>query len=150
MLDRSKTGYEFPPFQVEVEKGRLRLFAKAIGETNPVYFDETLAREAGYRSILMPPTFPFCLGREIPDPTDTLTLLNIDLASVLHGAQKFQFHAGICAGDILYGQKRIMDIYDKKNGALEFVEVKTDFRDREGQLLCEAVQTIIVKRKSPP
>ena len=146
MLDRSKIGYKFSSFQVELEKGRLRLFAKAIGETNPVYFDESAARDAGYRSMLMPPTFPFSLGREIADPTDTLTLLNIDLASVLHGQQKFRYYASICAGDILCGQKQVVDIYDKKNGTLEFVEVKTEFCDQTGELLCEAVQTIIVRR----
>lgn len=145
MLDRTKIGHRFPPFQVEVEKGRLRLFAKAIGESNPIYFDESAAKQAGYRTIPAPPTFAFCLGRDIPDPTDTLTLLNIDLASVLHGEQGFDYHSLIYAGDILFAQKQITDIYDKKNGALEFVEVRTGFHDAGGTLVCEARQTIVVR-----
>jgi acyl dehydratase len=148
MLDRSRIGHVFPPFQVELEKGRLRLFAKAIGETNPVYLDEDAARAAGYRSLLMPPTYPFCLGKDIPDPFDTLNLFGLDFAEILHGEQSFRYHAQACAGDTLSGRKRVADIYSRKNGALEFIVVMTDFRDRDNILVCEATQTIVVKQQA--
>ena len=45
MLDRSFIGHKFDAHTVEIEKGRLRFFAKAIGETNPIYFDEAAARD---------------------------------------------------------------------------------------------------------
>ena len=57
MIDRQYIGHRFPVFQVEVEKGRLRFFAKAIGETDPVYFDEKAAKAAGHPGLLVPPTF---------------------------------------------------------------------------------------------
>ena len=46
MVDKKFIGYRSPPFEVEVEKGRLRLFAKALGEQNPIYYDETAAEAA--------------------------------------------------------------------------------------------------------
>ena len=52
MIDKKHIGKTFPSHTVEVEKGRLRFFAKAIGETNPVYFDEISAQAAGYPSLL--------------------------------------------------------------------------------------------------
>lgn len=55
MIDRASIGRTWGPWDVVVEKGRLRLLAKAIGETRPVYTDEAAARAAGYRSILAPP-----------------------------------------------------------------------------------------------
>jgi acyl dehydratase len=61
MLDKSKIGFEFQSFTADVEKGRLRFFAKAIGETNPIYTDEAAAREAGYRALVAPPTFTMVL-----------------------------------------------------------------------------------------
>ena len=61
MFDKSLIGFRFEPFTVEVEKGPMRLFAKAIGETDPVYHDEPTAKAAGHRSILAPPTYVFCL-----------------------------------------------------------------------------------------
>ena len=68
MIDRKFIGYRTEPFTVEVEKGRLRMFAKAIGETDPIYTDEAAAQAAGYRSLPVPPTFLFCLEMEQPDP----------------------------------------------------------------------------------
>ena len=147
MLDRSLIGHHFPPFQVDLEKGRLRLFAKAIGETNPIYTDEAAARAAGLRSLPMPPTYPFCLGKDIPDPFDTLHLFGLDFAEILHGEQRFRYHAPACAGESLYGQKRVSGIYARKNGALEFIVVITEFKDGEGRMVCEAEQTIVVQRR---
>ena len=148
MLDRSKIGHTFPAFEVVLEKGPLRLFARAIGETNPVYIDEDAAIAAGYPSLPMPLTYAFCLGKFIPDPSDTLHLFNLDFASVVHGEQEFTYHGTPCAGDAVTGQKRVTDVYDRKQGALEFIVVTTEFRDKAGHLLCEAVQTIVVNNNS--
>jgi hypothetical protein len=60
-VDRNATGRESKPAVNEVEKGAIRRFAEAIGETNPIYFEESAARAAGYRSVVAPPTFPTTL-----------------------------------------------------------------------------------------
>jgi len=148
MLDRSRIGYRFPPFQVELEKGRLRLFARATGETNPVYTDESIAREHGFRALPAPLTYAFCLGKDIPDPADTLHLFGLDFCEIVHGEQEFELYGVICAGDVLNGQKYVADIYDRKNGVLEFIVVSTDFSDQDGRLVCRTRQTIIVTGKN--
>lgn len=145
MLDRAKIGYKFPPFEVTLEKGMLRLFARAIGENNPVYVDEAAAIAAGYRSLLMPPTYPFCLGKFIDDPFDALHLFNLDFNAIVHGEQEFHYHKEACAGDTLQGQKHVADIYAKNQGKLEFIVVKTDFRNQAADLVCDATQIIVVK-----
>lgn len=45
-----------PPHSADVEAGRLRLFARATGETRPEYLDDDAARAAGYRALPAPPT----------------------------------------------------------------------------------------------
>ena len=50
MLDQSFIGHEFPPFTAEVEKGRLKFFAQAIGETDPIYTDEAAAQASDFGS----------------------------------------------------------------------------------------------------
>ena len=60
-MDRNAIGRESKPALNEVEKGAIRRFAEALGETNPIYFEEAAARAAGYRSIVAPPTFPTSL-----------------------------------------------------------------------------------------
>ena len=47
MIDHRHIGYASPPFTTPVERGRLKFFAKAIGETDPVYVDEAAAQAAG-------------------------------------------------------------------------------------------------------
>ena len=121
MIDKKHIGRTFPASQAEVEKGRLRFFAKAIGETSPVYTDEAAARAAGYTSLPVPPTFLFSLEMEQPDPFAWIAEVGMDLTRILHGEQSFSYHQPVCAGDTLTFASRIEDIYDKKNGALSFV-----------------------------
>lgn len=55
MIDRKYIGHAMPAFDVLVEKGRLRFFAKATGQTDPVYSDEAAARAAGHPGLPVPP-----------------------------------------------------------------------------------------------
>jgi acyl dehydratase len=121
MLDRGFIGYEFAPRFADVEKGQLQFFAKATGETNPIYFDEGAARAAGHRNLPAPPTFLYSLELLAPDPKGTFALLGIDIGKVLHGEQQFTYVRQIYAGDRIKLSTRISNIYDKKKGALEFV-----------------------------
>ncbi len=71
MIDRKHIGLELQPLTVEIEKGRLRMFAQATGQDDPIYSDEAAARAAGYRSLPVPPTFLFSLGFEKPIPMNS-------------------------------------------------------------------------------
>jgi acyl dehydratase len=145
MIDRRHIGHTLPPIQVEVEKGRLRFFAKATGQTDPVYIDESAARAAGHPSLPVPPTFLFCLEMESPNPAAIRDLLGIDYRSLLHGEQGFSYHAMAYAGDTLNYQQRIDDIYDKKNGALEFVVRKTRVSNQRDELVAELRCVTVVR-----
>ena len=137
MIDKRFIGHTMPPFSVTVEAGRLRFFAKATGQTDPVYSDEAAAREAGYPGLPVPPSFLFCLESEAPDPAAIRNLLGIDYRNLLHGEQGFTYHAMAHAGDVLTFEQRIDDIYDKKNGALEFFVRKTRVTNQRQQLVAE-------------
>jgi acyl dehydratase len=145
MIDRRHIGQTLPPFRVDVEKGRLRFFAKATGQTDPVYIDEAAARDAGHPSLPVPPTFLFCLEMESPNPAAIRELLGMDYRSLLHGEQGFTYHAMAYAGDTLRFQQRIDDIYDKKNGALEFVVRKTRVSNQRDELVAELRCVTVVR-----
>ena len=147
MIDRRHIGHELPPYQVDVEKGRLRFFAKATGQTDPVYTDEVAARDAGHRGLPVPPTFFFCLEMEAPNPAAVRELLGMDYRSLLHGEQGFSYHAMAYAGDTLTFRQRIEDIYDKKNGALEFVVRKTRVSNQQGELVAELRCVTVVRNQ---
>lgn len=134
----------FPPVTVDVERGRLRFFSKAIGETDPVYLDAEAAKAAGHRDLPVPPTFFFSLGLEAPDPFGYLDALDIDLRRVLHGEQSFTYHALAYAGDRLTLQERIVDVYTKRGGALEFVVKQTEVT-RSGEPIADVRSVIVVR-----
>ncbi len=145
MIDKRHIGHILPPFQVEVEKGRLRFFAKATGQDDPVYTDEAAARAAGHSSLPVPPTFFFCLEMESPNPAAMRELLGIDYRGLLHGEQGFTFHRMAHAGDSLQFRPQIADIYDKKGGALEFVVRKTTVHNQRDELVAELRCVTVVR-----
>ena len=145
MIDRKFIGYRTEPFTVEVEKGRLRMFAKAIGETDPIYTDEAAAQAAGYRSLPVPPTFLFCLEMEQPDPYAWFNALELPLEHALHGEQAFQYHQMACAGDVLRFTSEIVDIYDKKGGKLWFVAQDNTITNQNGEPVAAFVRTVVIR-----
>ena len=135
MIDNKWIGHRFPKTRWEVEKGRLRFFAKAIGETRPEYLDEEAARAAGYSSVLAPPTIFFSGQLDHGFVPQVLELLGININNMLHGEQGFTYHVPVCAGDVLDFEDRITDISSKKNGALELVTRETRVSNQRGELV---------------
>ena len=145
MLDTSYIGYEFKPFSVDIERGRLKFFANAIGETNPIYSDEAAAVAAGYKTIPAPPTFMFSVDLDGPDFVPMLTLLKMVIARVLHGAQEFEYLGQIYAGDRITQHSKILDMYDKKGGAMEFIVQESSYTNQHDELVGRARQTIVYR-----
>lgn len=145
MLDRKFIGHRFPPHSADVEKGQLLFFAKATGETDPVYLDEDAARQAGHPALPAPPTFAFSLALARPDPFAWMEQLDIDLGRVLHGDQSFEYSGQIYAGDRITLEAEILDIFDRKGGALDFVVQKTSVRNQRGEQLGSMISTTIVR-----
>jgi acyl dehydratase len=145
MIDRCHIGREFGVHTADIEKGRLRFFAKATGETNPVYFDEDAAKAAGLPTLPAPPTFLFSMDMEVPDPFEILSILNIDLGRILHGNQEFKYFKDVYAGDSITFKSEITDIFDKKGGALEFVVMKTHATNQLGDPVAEMARTFVVR-----
>ncbi|WP_336214980.1 MaoC family dehydratase N-terminal domain-containing protein [Nonomuraea sp. LPB2021202275-12-8] len=125
-IDTSVIGTRSPELTVEVERGRLREFARTIGETDPIYTEVAAARAAGHPDLPVPPTFLFCLEMERPDPFDYVRTLGVDLGHLLHGEQSFTYHAMAHAGDRLTFDSRLTDVYSRKSGALDFLVRTTD------------------------
>ncbi|SAK89358.1 hypothetical protein AWB78_04703 [Caballeronia calidae] len=143
-IDRKHIGMRLPVFTASADAWRLRFFAKAIGETNPVYFDEATAHDAGYPALPLPPTFLFSLEFE-QTATAWREELGIVSSRILHGEQSFVYHRMAYAGDQLRYESRIADIYDKKNGALWFIVRETRVTNQRGEHVAD-LRSVIVQR----
>ncbi|ADP17220.1 acyl dehydratase 2 [Achromobacter xylosoxidans A8] len=128
------------------EMGRLKFFSKAIGENNPIYFEESAALAAGYRGIPIPPTFLFCLNGEAAASSNTMSRLQLDLARVLHAEQAFTYKKMAYAGDVLQFETKVADVYDKKDGQLHFVVLETAVSDVNGDAVAQLRSTIVERR----
>ncbi len=147
MIDKSFIGYVLPKAVWEVEKGRLRAFARAVGETRPEYVDEAAARAAGHPSLLAPPTIAFSADLDSGSTPRLLETLSVNIANVLHGEQSFTYHRPVHAGDVLTLEARVTDIVDKKGGAMEFVTKETTVTNQRGERVAEMRAVVVVRNK---
>lgn len=147
-IDRGAIGRELAPITLKIDEDRLRKFAFAIGETNPVYLSAEAARAAGHPSIPVPPTFTFGIHFEAPVPFGYLTGLGVELRAILHGSQRFRYHTMAYAGDELTLRSRIADIFDKKGGRLEFVVERGTVTNQHGDLVLDTETVIVVRNGS--
>ena len=145
MIDRKYIGHGFPPYTSLIEAGRVRLYCQSIGETAVVHSDAKFARNAGYRNIVAPLTFPAAVSMDSPNPRRVIELLNIDLARVLHGEEQYQYFAPICVGDEITTESKITDIYEKKSGLLEFVILELGMRNQLDERVCKIRRTFLVR-----
>ncbi|NOP95837.1 FAS1-like dehydratase domain-containing protein [Mycolicibacterium fortuitum] len=151
IIDPTVIGTRQPQRSFTVERGLLRMFARAIGETNPVYVDVEAARAAGYRDLPVPPTYFFGmnLGRGADEDMRWLQALGVDVRYILHGEQSFRYHSMTFAGDTLLLSPRISDVIVKKNGALQFIVRETAVTTEDGRPIADLVETIAVRQPEP-
>lgn len=144
MIDGSLVGRISESRVIEVEKGALRLFAKATGETDPIYFDERAAHAAGHRTLPAPPTYLFTLALLVPRQNG-LEEMGLDMQRILHGEQSFVYERQIYAGDVVTLTTRIDEIYTKKNGSLEFLVETTSAVDDSGRPFGKMRNVLVIR-----
>jgi acyl dehydratase len=150
MVDQSTVGHSFTPVTARVEPGRLRFFLDTLGERNPLYREPEAAQAAGYPGTPVPPTYLFCLEMmDATEPFEFLTALEIDLARVLHGEQRFDYHAPVVVGDTLTFKPRVVSVTEKKGGAMTLIVVETGVTNQNGVHVADTSRTVVVRNAMP-
>lgn len=143
-IDPAIVGSRTESFTTYAERGRLRFFAEATGQDDPVYRDLDTARAAGHPDLPVPPTFLFCLEMDNPRRSAFLESLGVDIRTILHGGQKFTHHAPAHAGDLLTFWTEVTDVSSKKGGALQLI-VRDTHVARDGEAIATLTSTIVVR-----
>jgi acyl dehydratase len=144
-LDQSFIGRTYPaspPYQVGIEK--IREFADAIGDPNPVYRDIEAARAAGHPTVIAPPTFAIIIINNqaiytiVADPA-----LGLDWRRVVHGEQSFTYRRPIMAGDGLVLVATIENVMTRAGN--DFVTVRTDLNTEAGETVCVGTTMLVAR-----
>jgi len=149
VIDRQLAGTEFPDYTIGVERGQIRLFAKAIGETDARYLDVYAARGQGHPDLLAPATF--LVGLAATENTDAMAAIvkaGGDVRRLLHGEQAVNYFHDAHAGDELRCASRIGEVYETRAGELEFVELQTDVTDAtSGQRVVSMTSVLVFNNR---
>lgn len=146
---RDTTGTRTDPVSFDVEAGRISFFCETIGELGAIHHDAAAARAAGYRGIVAPPTFAMVVDTETGRAAEQAgkgsihTLIGCNLARLLHGEERYDYHGLIFAGDRLRVSTEVVGFEDKKGGALEFAHTRTEIRHAERGLLVTITRSLV-------
>jgi len=134
---REIIGKESEPATNEVDNTGCRQFARSVGYTDPIFFDEEHARSKGYRGIVAPPGF---LGHPVvvpgrPVPKSPYSELDIPYKRVLNGGTDIEYLDDVCAGDRLTVTTKISDLTERegKLGPMLIVSTETTYKNQDGK-----------------
>ena len=144
-----------------VESGHVMMFARSIGETNKIYYDEDYARSTDQGAIIAPPTFVQSSAQFDPDyflrpkvgeewfgsakgPTGITKKKKGGSGGGgggLHAEQHYVYHRQLQVGDVLTAENKPGKSWEKegrRGGKLMFSETVTEYRDQKGELVITA------------
>jgi acyl dehydratase len=143
-LDPSFLGRTYPPTPpYEVGREKIREFADAIGDPNPVYRSQPAAKELGYPDVIAPPTFPIILTMKAGHQVVQDPELGVDYSRVVHGEQRFVHARPICAGDLLQVVVTVADI--RAAAGNDLVSTRSEVSTVAGELVTTVYSTIVVR-----
>lgn len=136
---RSRIGVESEPVTYEVDNTGCRQFARAVGYTDPIYYDEEAARARGYRGVVAPFGFlghpVFVPGR--PARIPEAFRLDVPYKRVLNGGTDIEYLADVCSGDRLTATTKLTDLVERegKMGPMLIISTETTFRNEKGEVV---------------
>jgi peroxisomal enoyl-CoA hydratase 2 len=140
-------------FDLPVERGKIREFALAVGEDNPIFYDPDEARRHGFPDVVAPPTFSVTQIWQVSrEEREEKLGANLDYGRVLHGEQEFTYKRLPVAGEVLQGTMRISKDFTKegrRGGTMRFVTYESRFVDAEGQEVLSGYYTLLETSKDP-
>jgi acyl dehydratase len=146
-INKSIVGKEMPPFVVTVERGKIKEFARALGDLNPFYLDDRVGGASEFGDIIAPPTFLTTFRDESADSGAFFRELGTDISRVLHGEQEFELHRPIRPGETFLCRSKVIDVYERtgKSGPMAFVVRETSVTDATNEIVATARHITVIR-----
>jgi acyl dehydratase len=144
----------------EVEKESIRRFADAVGDPNPLYWDEEYAKKSRFGSIIAPPGFLSSLwfsGRSVKwgrkerlseslgPPVVMDALARAGYKRILDTGMDYEFFEPVKAGDDVRSVCVVKEIMERsgKEGKVAFLITETSYTNQDGKIVARARSTTV-------
>jgi acyl dehydratase len=134
------THFRYPDY-FEVNREKIREFARAVKDEHPAHYNEEAAKEYGHDGLVASLTFLAVAGRRVQTELFNQFKVPINMERVLHRDQKLVFHRPILAGDKLYFDS-YLDSVIESHGAI-LTEIRGEVTDAEGKPVITSVVTVM-------
>ena len=145
MAEDSLTGRDLGTMTFPVDRSKVREFARALGDPDPVYTDVDAARAAGFSDIPVPPTFVVS-SAHWREEDNMVATLGLDLRRVLHGECGWEYHGPVVVGDELTASRRVSGVSTRegrRGGTMTMVSIETDFTTQRGELVVRQTDVLV-------
>ncbi|OAN32558.1 FAS1-like dehydratase domain-containing protein [Mycolicibacterium iranicum] len=134
------THYRYPDY-FQVDREKIREFARAVKDEHPAHYDEAAAKECGHDALIASLTFMAVAGRRVQQEIFNQFDIPINMERVLHRDQKLIFHRPILAGDKLWFDS-YLDSVTESHGAV-LTEVRGEVTDDNGDPVITSIVTVM-------
>lgn len=152
---RAAIGVEGSATVMEVEKTNCRMFARSVGHTDPIFYDEAAAKTRGYRSVVAPPGF---LGTPIFKPGSGAVpgemggrTFAVPYKRILNGGTEYEYFPDapdgdtICAGDTITARTKIAGFEETTGslGPMLITRRETTYTNQNSKVVAKMYGTLI-------
>jgi acyl dehydratase len=133
-------GTESQPVTIVVEKGAIVNFAQAIGDANPIYNDEILARKSQSGTLIVPPTFLRSIRAVQPEIPFTMPFERL-----LDAGSDWDYFEPVRVGDQITAVGRIIDISERSGriGLMIFIKTLITYSNQFNEVAANQTNTLI-------
>jgi acyl dehydratase len=135
-----------PPVSAEITRREAQRYARAVGDLDPIYFDEATARAAGYDGLVAPPTF---VGHAVVEGStlddlredglwvDRGQRLRLAVSRTMFGGEEWEFRAPVLVGDTITAERRLGKVEEKdgRSGPFVLIHYETTFTNQRGEVV---------------
>ena len=142
-VNQDAVGKEFASVTYEVGREKIREYASAVGEENPVHHDREAARAEGFRDVVAPPMFAVVYSSPAVGPAMFDPEVGMNFAAMVHGGQQFEWDEPACSGDEITTTAKLLSIEEK--GGKGFYVFETVSVNQDGAEVVRGTWTNIVR-----
>lgn len=141
---RAAVGYNYEyKDKYFVGREKIREFARAIQNLDPVHHDVEAARAAGYPDLIAPPIFFSLVGIIAHRPLFEEAVIGYGLSQVMQSEQKVEYHQPIVAGMTLTTHV-YFDAFRQAAG-VDMIVTRNEITDEHGTKLVSSWTTLVGK-----